>query len=55
MLPLNPVGLKMVPVTPLPDHVPPASPVIKSDKSIGAASAQIAAGADHAAFDEFKT
>ena len=46
--PLNPAGLKFVPATPVPDQVPPGSPVINADKFIIPAASQIVPGVVHA-------
>jgi hypothetical protein len=51
MLPFNPAGLKLVPVTPVPDHVPPvvAVPANNVVKFNAVADWQMGAGAVHVA------
>jgi hypothetical protein len=47
MLPFNPVGLKVFPVTPVPDQVPPTVPVIVGLRLIAGSLAQTDAGSVH--------
>lgn len=49
MFPESPAGLKMLPLTPFPLHVPPVVPVTSVFRLMGAAFWQMAAGAVHAA------
>jgi hypothetical protein len=57
MFPLNPAGLKLVPVTPVPAHVPPVVAVPESNvfKFNAVADWQMEVGGVHVAIDEVVT
>ena|SRR6218665_2387430 len=55
MLPDNPAGSNVLPVTPVPLHVPPAVPVTNVFRLIAASSTHIGEGCVHAAFEDGAT
>ena len=49
MFPFNPAGLKVLPVTPVPDQVPPVVPVINVFRLMAGSDEHSAGGIVHAA------